>query len=484
MHTIVSINGTLEWLTDASGKPISNEWPTCDVHVDLKYELRPSPHQPLIVDIRESVLFASTQCTYRLTLDNGVVLTGRASGVGTFSPGETPQVGKIRMMDVNESLIQLYPTHADDAPQEIDSAVFGVVSSHPIRSVGNGLASPSRPFTYAETPDRLKTWSTEALRLRHGDLDVTFVGTSGYWRSLVDTRALNHESIVGVQRADGGVVSWEELNDLTELLSNFLGWINHCAAPVFHIKGYRNGRLVYRAYDLHPHATVQRDAFSWLPTHGVRAPDSQETRRDFYANLLQDLLNGFAKAWDENRKNKGTFHIALQLLRSGDKGGPRTRPSIGYLRDTFTACAILERMLTGTSGRTDRQSQVARCLSEVGVEDKLPGLDQEHREFLVREHPELWWAWTSKRIVEEEKERTTMSRPFANVENWLLHMDERSNAERLLGLGSPLQRYMVQISIWLADLMLMKAVGYNGWFFNRLSMQTERVPWASSSKIT
>ncbi len=478
MHTIVSTKGKLHWLTDVNGNPVSGEWPAWDVAVDLKYELRASPHQPLVVDIHGSEIFCSPQCTYKLILDNGVVLTGRASG-GVFDSGEPPKVRKVRMFNVDERLIQLYPSHAASAPQAFDSAVFSVVSSHPIKDIGNGFVSPSRPFTYARTPDQLKVWSAEALRLRQADFDVTVVGTSDYWRRLINTRSLDHQSIVGVRRVDGGVVSWEDMNCLTELLSSFLGWLNHCAAPVFHIKGYRKGRLIYRAYDIHPHATVKRDAFSWFPSRGVNASNGQRIRREFYADLLQDLLNGFARVWDDNRANNGTFHIALQLLRGGDRGGPRSRPSVAYLRDAFTACAILERMLTGRSSQSGRPAQIARCLKQVRVVDKLPGLDKKNLDFAVHMHPELWWAWRKKRVVEEEKVRATMSRPLANIENWLLHMDEPSNAKRLLSLGTPVQQYMVDVSIWLADLMLMKVVGYNGWYFNRLSMEAERVPWAT-----
>ena len=478
MLTIVSTEGKLHWLTDASGNSVNGKWPAWDVSVDLKYELRPAPHQPLIIDVYGDQLFGSPQCTYKLILDNGLVLTGRASGGGTFHFGEPPRMRKIQMFDMEESLIQLYPEHAADA-QEIDSAVFGVVSSHPLQNIGNGFASPSRPFTFTKKPDQLKAWSTEALRLRYCDLEITVVGTSNYWRRLVDNRALNHDSIVGVKRTNGGLLSWEELNELTQLLSNFLGWLNHCAAPVFHIKGYRKGRLVYRGYDLHPHATVQREIFSWFPWHGVKELDGQGLRRDVYAELLQDLFNGFAQVWEDNRANKGTFHIALQLLRGGDKGGPRSRASVTYLRDAFTACAILERILTGKSDESGRRDQIARCLKEVSVVDKLPGLDKENLDFAVRKHPELWYAKKNDRVVEDEKERATMSRPLANIENWLLHLDDPLNAQRLLGLETPVQQYMVQVSIWLADLLLMKVVRYNGWYFNRFSMQAERVPWAS-----
>ena len=477
MHKIFSTTGKLHWVTDARGEPVKNQWPAWDVVVEARYELRPSPHQPLVLDIYGCELHASSQCTYRLVLDNGVVLTGRASG-GTFGSSERPKVRKIQMFDVDKGQMEFHPTDATDVTPEIDSAVFSIVSSPPL-GIGNGFAYPSRPFTYTRNPDDLKTWTTEALRLRHGGLEVTVVGTSDYWRKLVDPRTIRHESIVGVRREGGGPLPWRDLDDFTCLLSNFLGWLNHCAAPVFHIKGYRQGRFVYRGYDLHPHATVQRDSFSWFPWRGVKDGDGTEAQGDIYANLMQGLIDGFAKAWDENRKNKGTFHIALQLLRGGTKGGPRSRPSIGYLRDAFMACAILERMLTGKSSESGRQAQIARCLKEIGVEDRLPALEKEELDFAVRERPHLWWAVKQKRILEDERTRATMSRPLANIENWLLHLDDPQNSKMLLGLGTPVQRYMVEVSIWLADLMLMKVVGYNGWYFNRLSMEAEKVPWAA-----
>lgn len=178
MHTIVSTKERIHWLTDAGGNLVSGEWPARDVAMDFKYELGPSPHQPLVVDIHGSEIFCSPQCAYKLILDNGVVLTGRASSGGTFKFGDASKARRVRMFDVDEGLIQLYPSYAANAPQEIDSAVY------------------------------------------------------------------------------------------------------------------------------------------------------------------EDLLNGFARMWEDNRANKGTFHIALQLLRGGDKGWPRSRPSVTYLRNAFTACAF------------------------------------------------------------------------------------------------------------------------------------------------
>ena len=385
---------------------------------------------------------------------------------------------KIRMFDVDQTQIELHPTEVAETTSEIDAAVFGIVSSRPL-GIGNGFASPSRPFTYTRNPDRLKRRTTEALRLRYRDLEVTVVGTSGYWRKLVDTRTLYHKSIVGVRRVSGGDLPWQDLNEFTYLLSNFLGWLNHCAAPVFHLKAYRKGRLVYRGYDLYPHPTVQRDSFSWFPEFGVKDGDGEEADGGIYADLMQGLLANFATVWDENVTKEGAFHVALQLLRSGTKGGPRSRPSITYLRDTFTACAILEHILTGKGAENGRRPRIARCLKEIGVEDRLPGLDRKGLEFAMRECADLWRAPEGGAIVEADREQATMSLPLASIQNWLLHIEDPKNSRMLLGLGNPVQHYMVELSIWLADLMLMRVVGYNGWYFNRLLMRAEAVPWVN-----
>ena len=477
MHKIFTAAGKFHWLTDADGKSVEGKSPAWDVVVDAKYELRPSPHQPLVLDIWGYGLIASSQCTYRLVLDNGVVLSGPASGGGTYRSGEPPKLRKVRMYGVDKRQVELHPTNTAETPADIDCAVFSVLSSDPLE-IGNGFVSPSRPFTFTRNSDCLKRSIREALRLHHGDLEITVVGASEYWRKMVDTRTLHLESIVGVRRKGGGDLPWKDLNDVTNLLSKFLGWLNHCVAPVFHVKAYRKGRLVYRGYDLYPHPTVERDLFSWFPRFGIKDSEGNEADGDIYADLMQELLDGFATTWEENRMNNGTFHIALQLLRAGTKGGPGSRSSITYLRDTFTACAILERMLTGKSDKSGRQAQMERCRKAIGVKDKLPDLKRKELELVTRDHPELWWAKKKNRILEAERKKATMSRPLANLQNWLLHLDDPENSNKLLGLGSQAQEYLVEVSIWLADLMLLKVVGYNGWYFNRLSMETEKVPWA------
>lgn len=478
MQTIFKTTGVLHWVTDANGDPVKNDWPAWNVAVSAKYELRPSPHQPLVLRIYGYNLVASPQCTYKLVLDNGVVLTGRAGGsLRLFRSDEPPTLQNIRMFDIDQRKLELHPNKATSDTPGIDAAVFSIVSSRPF-GIGNGFARPSMPFTYTMNRDSLRRWTDQALRLHHRNLEVTVVGTSDYWRKLVDARLLHHESIVGIRRIGGGDLPWNDLHDFTYLLSNFLGWLNHCAAPVFHIKGYNRGRLVYRGYDLHPHATVQRDSFSWFPRRGVLDDSGVRAQRDVYAHLMENLLDRFSAAWEKNVATMGAFHIALQMLRGGDKGGPRAAPSITYLRDAFTACALAERILTSRSGRSGRQAQIARCLREIRVGDKLPGLDEQQTAFMVREHPELWRATNQGHVLQEERSSATMSRPLANIDNWLLHLDDPHNAERLLGLGARVQQYLVEVSIWLADLMLMKVVGYDGWYLNRLSMATEKVPWA------
>ena len=381
----------------------------------------------------------------------------------------TGELRKIRMSDVREEMLQLYPDRADSPSLEIDSVVFGIVSSDYFGS--SGKARPGFPFSYVEgawpESKRGVTWSTGAFRIVHDGFEMTFVKTSGYWKNLVDEQSLQHDMIVGIRKLGGGIIDWTYVNKLTYLLPNFLGWVNHCVSPVFHIKAYRKGRLVYRGYDLYPHPTVQRDRISWLPRE----------QGEMHRSAVEHTFGAFSDFWKKNSDYKGTFHFALQLLRSKERGVlPRSKPSVLYLRDTFGAIGILTSILVGANPNRGRYDTMVQCIKELNIPDKLPYDDV--RNELKFKHDDLWLAVKQQCIQESERKKGTLCRPVANVGNWLLHLDDPANAERLISLHA-YQHYFVEVSIWLADLMLMKVVGHKGDYFNRLSRKTEKVPWES-----
>lgn len=456
-------------IKDAEGEPVKHDWER-SVIVDAKYQLRPAPQQPLLLDIYGYNLVGFGQCTEELVLDNGLTITGLTSGGSTkFNTGE---LRKIRMFDTEQRILQLLPERAD-SPQspEIDSVVFGLVSSEHLGS--SGWARPGLPFSYLEDrlPERKKNvaWSSSALQIVHGGFQITFVPTSGYWKQLVDEKSLHHEIVCGIRKDDGSTIEWDSVNELTTLLSRFLGWVNHCVSPVFHIKAYRKGRLVYRGYDLYPHPTVQRDQVPWLGISG--------TARD--RESVQHAFGAFADIWNENANQRGIFHIALQMLRSKERGTfPRSRPSLLYLRNTYSAVAILTSMLVGSNPERGRHDTIVQCVTLLNIRDQLPLDDTRNR--LMEICPDLWRSKGNDlnpgAIQETERAKGTLCRPVTNVCNWLLHLDDFANANRLLSLDAH-QAYFVEVSIWLADLMLMKVVGYRGLYFNRLTGQIETLPW-------
>ena len=481
MKTLFRSTGTLHWLTDASGERIPEHRAfSHPVTAHVKYELRPSPQQPLFVDLYAPGLVGFGQTKHRLELANGVVLTGRIVG-GAFGGRAAESVQKIRMIDVEESTIRIDQNCRDSSSPEIDAAVFAVVSSHPLGtgSCTNGWARPGLPFSFVDslpqTGELKGTWSGGALRLCHGDLEISLVPSSTYWKRLVDHSSLHHDSIVGIRRHDRGILSWTELNVVTSLLSYFIGWINHCTSPIFHIKAYRRGRVVYRGYKTRPHATVHRSGSSWLPRFAVEDADGNT---GVHGEMIEHALTAFAKAWDTNANNNGTFHIALQLLRSQEKGIHRADPSLLYLRDAFGAISIIVGMLVGPNPSRGRHQTMRESLAQVKVPDQLPL--KNWRAELAINHTDLWRAANRKRRMQgREVDRATLSRPLANVENWLLHMDDPTNAAYLLSLPLPVQAYFVRVAIWLADLMLLKVINYEGTYFNRLVGETERVPWVT-----
>lgn len=81
MHRLFRVKGRLFWLDDATGEPhfgdLAEGWP---VLADVRYELQPSPHHPLQVDVFGRDLPSLGEIKERLVLDNGVVLTGRTYG--------------------------------------------------------------------------------------------------------------------------------------------------------------------------------------------------------------------------------------------------------------------------------------------------------------------------------------------------------------------------------------------------------------------
>lgn len=286
---------------------------------------------------------------------------------------------------------------------------------------------------------------------------------------------LSHDKIIGIRKKSGGVISWTEFNQLVEHLEAFVGWVNHCVAPVFHIKAYRRGRLVYRGYKLHPHATTRRDRFSWLPKYG---PDDTTA---LHGEMVNHAFGVFSDTWESNRSSRGLFHIALRMLRSKEKGSAVSPPSILYLRDAFGAIGILTSMVVGANPSRGRHQTMIECLRHLSVSDEIP--DAEGKRFLSANHKELWSAENGV-VQEPERRKGTLARPLANVQNWLLHLDDPGNSARLLGLGTPRQSYFVQVAIWLADLMAMRVAGYEGTYFNRLTGSVEAVPWISECDWT
>ena len=418
------------------------------------------------------------QTKHRLELENGVTLNGRLIGGGTSLHGPTNKLTRAKFFDLDENLVQLYrdEANASNCP-EIDHLIFPLASSSPLghgSCTSNGhWSQPGRPFSFRASPkdkEMRGSWSTHALRLEHDGMEILIAQTNAYWRQHFDP-LVSHDSIAGVRRQEGGPLDWKRVNDALSLFEAFLGWLNHCASPVTVLKGYRRGRLVYKGYRIRPNASRPRDAFSWLPLFSLQDETGKNAMLD---EAIQDLFNKFADEWVKSRESRGTLHIALQLLRSRERGSPSDPPSTLYMRDAFTACSIL--LARYSNPQNNRLTTMQACLRELAIDDVVPA-EVDALDWLAK-HCEWLWSYRNGEIDAEALKDRTLSRPLSNFQNWLVHFDEPRNAKQILDTPRNVQAYLVEVAVWLADLMLLKGIGYKGCYFNRLNRRAEKVPWS------
>ena len=472
--------GTLVFTEDANGVAVDQKSPAFSqrVYVRAKYEVKPSSSEALSIDVFGHGVVGLGQTKHRLELENGVTLNGRLMG-GNISPREsTNKLRRAKFFDVDEDLVQLYQDKANASNYpEIDRLIFPIASSSPLghgSCTSNGhWSQPGRPFSFRawrRGEEMRGSWSTHALRLEHDGMDILIAQTNSYWRKHFDP-LVGHDSISGIRQQEGGLLDWKQVNDAIPLFEAFLGWLNHCASPVAVLKGYRKGRLVYKAYRIRPNASRPRDAFSWLPLFGLKDEASPNPMPD---EVIQDLFNKFAGEWLKNRESRSTLHIALQFLRSRERGSPSDPPSTLYLRNAFTACSLL--LAKYSKSQNDRLANMRACLGELAIDDVVPA-ETDDLEWLAKH---CKWLWSNRNgdIDAEALKGRTLSRPLSNFQNWLVHFDEPRDAARILDTPRNVQAYLVEVAVWLADLMLLKGIGYRGCYFNRLNRRAEKVPWA------
>ena len=397
-----------------------------------------------------------------MSLNGGPTVTGRTFLSGSYAITSPQSL-------VTSFIVRDVRTSGDDGrvfatlgakSETVDYVVAGIapVTVFDRGILCNGWGVPGHPFTYREDGKRVTTkgvWSRAAIRMEYGDLEIVLTDSTKYWSTLVDASVGRH-AVMGVRRKDRAPMPWTAFSETVSMVQAFIGWLGCCSSPVYHVKGYTGRRLSYCAYNLAPNPTKPRgDEYSWMPID-----ESLPT---------QDLFNSFSSKWKENVEKRSTFHSALEMLRSRSKGSQSERPAFLYLRDVFQAIAILAGLLSDEGKkRSSRVERVRHAIRRAGVDNRLPLWNHKHVE-VMKKHDELWLKGRGEnaRLDEDSYKKMEMSRPLANVTNWLLHMDETVNAGRLLSLPREVQKYLLDVAVWLADLLVLEFIGYKGPKLNR-----------------
>ena len=472
--------GRIKLVEDADGEAVDPRGRAVPVYAKAYYKVGASNDEAIRIDLygrNRFELIGTGQTLNQIDLENGVELRGRLAGAG-WPKGNEDKITKGGLYDIREDVVQLYP-HTAVQPDDFqfDRLILPLAASHPL---GIGLcgargfaAIPGRPFSIRPWPETMRgTWHPQALQFEFDNMLVSVSSTNSYWTKFFDA-GVGHKSVAGIRPKGGGRLDWDRVNSLLSLLEAFLGWVNHCSSPIAVLRGYYRRKLVYRGYRIRPNASVPRDRFSWLPW---RLNSNADLGLWPDSDIVHDLFRKFAERWEQNRERKDVFHIALQYLRSRERGSFRDKPSTLYFQHCLTACGILLNFVGRDRGKSQNTRGIVECcLQELGVPDVIP-VGEENAKWLAENCRQLWCNRQGK-LQERELRERTLCRPIANLRDWFVHFDEEHNARRILALPSVVQQEMVQILMWLADLMLLKVVGYNGHYCNRLTGSIDVVPW-------
>ena len=483
VHVLDSFSNIV-MIRDASGKRVGKDTSeihsmiTGKVYVKIYYQCAPDPEEALRVYVYGSQLVGYGQTRERLELDNGLVLNGSLRGGGYDR--ERKEIRACRFVDIEE-----YAIHLDGKNNAIletneglscDRIVFPLAASYPLGrgscTIPGYAVKEGKPFSIVRSDDK----STErgrwtfggVLILDIGELEVTLVPTNRFWSSHFN-RKLDHEVVAGMRHKTGRVMRQDEINEVLHKLEVFLGWIGSCMSPIVHVRGYRQGRLVYRWYRTKPHATIPRSS-KWLPLFG--SEDGTGDRNEVDVRGLFDKLSAMM---DRDDDGINVFSTAAQFLRSNDKGMEEERPRITYLNNLFQAVMLFLSNIPDRNNGSTLQT-VQNGLRWLGLEDRIH-LPREAIQDLQKNHEWLWER--RKQIVDNEALKNALiSYPITNMRNKLTHIDELKNRRKFLSLPPWFQQYMIDVLMHLSDLAGLRYIGYDGAYMNVLtrSVDSTRFP--------
>lgn len=434
------------------------------VKVVVSYKVQRGSAPALKAELHGRLLHTFGAKRTRIDLDDRTVMRGTL--LGRWDARDPNVATRCDLVDIDIKG-GLLVTKGAESDVVCDEFIIPLPSCYPLAIGGCATSGygvrPGSPFSMSRKPAKgQQAWSSGVLRLLWGDGDIEIIiaDSNNYWRRIFDSELTAHAAVMGVRRRDGGILPWQDIHEMLPVMEEFLGWLGRCRMEVAHVRGYRSGRVVYKEWRTRPHVTT---ANSWLPV--LNHPDAST------AIDVQGLLDGFARAWRANADREGTLHVALQCLRSKERPLGRDEASIMYLDHVVRACFLLLSETRRPNNARGNYEKFRRCCEALHVEDVLPGWDDN-----ADAPKELEWLWGEPR---RQAKPGCLSTALANLRNKLTHIDEPKNARLVMKLPATTQRHLTEVALWLAELLMLKIVGYNGAYHDRLTMQTEIVPWAT-----
>ena len=347
----------------------------------------------------------------------------------------------------------------------VENAVFGVVSYIKLGSTIHtaGMATCGDPFSLTNEPSSMlendrKPRSSLTMRFNRSDVTITLVPGDEEWQSFVDDSLKEQVYVVGINRNNGEILHYDEIQVFRPLISAYISWINGCHIPVFATKYQCDDGAINLELPASCNLSAPNRHRSFFP-HTVTGTANLEDMR----KIGQQLWEGFSIAYADTNRGE-SFQSVLNILHNHTVHEHGGISSFFRLINLWACSQILYKIASDKESRTSRSKVIMDSLNMFEI-------SKERRMQLTKTLKDC------DDFIASEFGTSQIHDILGKLVSKMVHAGESANLDLLEKVNSDSRERLVMFLMWLIDLLMLKITNYNSLYVNRLTGAVELVPW-------